>query len=99
MTFTSNEKCAIVSVLSSIMKADGVVQSDELTFLNDSYRQLGINIEDFQHIAAFDTAECRRIFSEMTEEKRQLVEKCFLQMVGIDGKVDLRELRVLKSMV
>ena len=90
MDFTSNEKYAIVAVLSSIMKADGVIEPDEQALMDKIYRSLGININDFPIIAALDVDDCKRILKDMPEQKKEHVQKCFLEMVGVDGHVDLR---------
>ena len=99
MAFTSNEKHAIVAVLWSIMKADGVVEENEQEFLNQVYRKIGINIDDFQNISSLNVEDCKKILKQMPAEKKADVDKCFLQMVGVDGSVDLRELRVLRDLI
>ena len=99
MDFTKKEKQVIIAVLSSIMKADGIVAPNEQTFMNHAYRKLGISMNDLEDIAELDTVQCKEIFQAFPQEKKDYVSKCFLDMVGIDGKVDLRELRILHGLL
>ena len=99
MNFTTKEKQAIIAILSSIMKADGVVQPDEQQFIDRAYRKLGISIHDLQGSATMGADECKQVYNALSEEKKNHVSKCFLDMVGVDGKVDLRELKVLHGLL
>ena len=99
MNFTQNEKHALITVLKTIMNADGVVENKEQDFMDLVYRELGITIDDLQTISQMALDDCKPIFDAMPAEKKELVSKCLLEMVGIDGHVDLRELRVLHNLI
>ena len=95
MIFTSEEKYAILAVLTSIMKADGVEEPSEQAFIEKVCQKLDISTESCTDAPVVDVAACKSVFRLMPDDKKQRVEKCFLEMVGVDGRVDLRELRVL----
>lgn len=99
MNFTQNEKYALITVLNTIMKADGVIEHKEQKFMDHIYRKLGVTIDDLQTISQMEVDDCKPIFDAMPADKKELVSKCLLEMVGIDGHVDLRELRVLHNLI
>ena len=98
MNFTSKEKSAIISTLSAIMNADGSVDAREQHFLDEIFRKFAITVEEYQASAHMSKAECKQIYNEMTEDKKERTQKCLLDMVGADDKVDLRELSVVRSL-
>ena len=99
MNFTSLEKSAIITILYSIMQSDGNVDPREQNFLDEFLREFAITIDEYTAAAHMDRAECKRIINALPEEKKNKVTKYFLDMVGVDGKVDLRELSVLHELM
>ena len=98
MDFTFDEKLAIIKVLSFIMKADGIIEPGEQNFINKVYSRLGFNIDDLQMISEMDLDDCKDILSDLSQDKKDYVNKCFLEVVGVDGHVDLRELKVIHQL-
>lgn len=95
----NEEKYAIISILTQIMNADGVVHPKEEEFLNKFFKEHNVKIKDIEDISAFDEYESRDILREMTSEKLEYAHSLFMSMAEADGYVHPKELEVINNIV
>ena len=95
---TTNEKFAIIAILSEIMKADGIIHPKEEEYINGIYRLLEVTINDLEDIENMDSIQAKTIIERMTEEKKNYSRSLFLEMAKCDGYVHPKELRIINSL-
>lgn len=93
--FTTIEKYAIINILSSIMKADGIIHPKEEKYMNQVYNKFSISISDLDEIINLDDLQAKHIVCEMTEEKRNQAMSMFVDMAKVDGFVHPQETEIL----
>ena len=94
---TINEKYAIATILSQIMKADGIIHPKEEEFMDKAYRELDIRINDLEDIANIDETQAQLIIDGMTAESRDYAHSLFIGMAESDGYVDPRETAIINQ--
>lgn len=97
-TLTKNEKYAIVSILSQIMKADGIIHPKEEEFMDKVYTDLGITITDLEDIANIDDIQTKIIINAMQEESKEYARSLFIGMAKSDGYVHPDELIIIDKL-
>lgn len=85
MTLTNNQKFAIITILSEIMNADGVIHPNEEEFMDKVYVELGITIGDLEDITNIDNIQAKAIIREMSDEQKQYARSLFVSMAKSDG--------------
>lgn len=95
---TKTEKYAIVSVLSQIMNADGVIHPKEVEFMDSIYKKLGITIEEIQEVMNLDPIQAKIIIDEMSIENKQVAKALFDSMAISDGFVHPKETAIIESL-
>ena len=70
--FTTIEKYAIIKVLSHIMKADGIIHPKEEIYMDKTYSDFSITINDIEDISNIDDIQTKLIISGMTDENKIL---------------------------
>lgn len=95
---TTQEKYAIIAMLSEIMKADGIIHPKEEEYINGIYKQLDVSITDLEDIGSLDVVQAQTIIERMVEEKRRCVRLLFLEMAECDGYVHPKEMRIINGL-
>ena len=93
--FTSNQKFAILSVLSQIMNADGLIHPKEEEYLNKMYVELGVKIGDVEDMTNIDDIQAKQIVRDLTDDQKDYVLSLFVSMAESDGYVHPKELVVI----
>lgn len=93
--FTLNEKIAIVSILSQIMYADGIIHPKEEEYMDKVYEELGLTINDIDSITNMDIIQAYNILNEMAQKKREYAHSLFVSMAESDGYVHPKEMDVI----
>ena len=93
--FTLNEKIAVVSILSQIMYADGIIHPKEEEYMDKVYDELGLTINDIDDITNMDDIQAYIILNEMTISKREYAHSLFLSMAESDGYVHPKEKEII----
>ena len=93
------EKYAIVSVLSQIMNADGVIHPKEVEFMDSIYKKLDITIEEIQEVMNLDPIQAKIIIDEMSIENKQVAKALFDSMALSDGFIILPKIRPVVSLL
>lgn len=79
------EKFAIVTILSQIMKADGVIHPKEEEYMDKVYVELGITISDMEDITNMDAIQAKSVINKMQDEKKKYAQFLFVSMAQADG--------------
>ena len=83
--FTIIEKFAIVTILSQIMKADGIIHPKEEEYMDKVFAELGIKISDMEDITNMD-------------DKKQYAHSLFVSMAEADGYIHPKETEVIDQL-
>lgn len=89
------EKFAIVTILSQIMNADGIIHPKEEEYMDKVYAELGITISDIEDMANMDDIQAKSVINEMLEEKKQYVQSLFVSMAEADGYIHPNETEII----
>ena len=96
-SITTNEKYAIVNILSQIMKADGIIHPKEEEYMDKVYGELGITINDLEDAANIDDLQAQLIIDEMNTENRDYARSLFVGMAESDGYVHPKESAIINQ--
>ena len=96
--FTTIEKFAIVTILSQIMKADGIIHPKEEEYMDKVYAELGIMISDMEDITNMDAIQAKSIINAMQVEKKQFAQSLFVSMAKADGYIHPLETEIIDKL-
>lgn len=96
--FSTIEKFAIVTILSQIMNADGIIHPKEEEYMDKIYTELGIMISDMEDINNMDSIQAKSIFKTMLDEKKQYARSLFVSMAKCDGCVHPKEVAIIEQL-
>lgn len=96
--FTIIEKFAIVTILSQIMKADGIIHPKEEEYMDKVFAELGIIISDMEDMANMDDIQARAVINEMLDDKKQYAQSLFVSMAEADGYLHPKETEIMKHL-
>lgn len=97
--FTDYEKCAIVSILSQIMNADGIVHPKEEEFMDNFFEEQDIKIADLENYRSMNDLISQQIIIQMPSEKIKYAHNLFLSMAESDGYLHPKELAIIDRLV
>jgi len=80
------------------MEADGVIDSNEVKFLNEILTELNITESELEIISSYGFNQCRSILDSMNKEEIGEAKTVFTGMVLCDGYADPRELEIINSL-
>lgn len=89
------EKFAIVTILSQIMKADGVIHPKEEEYMDKVYVELGITISDMEDITNMDAIQAKSVINKMQDEKKKYAQLLFVSMAQADGYIHPLETEII----
>jgi uncharacterized tellurite resistance protein B-like protein len=95
--FTAIEKFSIVTILSQIMKADGIIHPKEEEYMDKAYAELGITISDMEDMANIDDDQAKQIILSLSEEQKQYAQSLFVSMAKSDGYVHPKESAIIEQ--
>ena len=96
--FTSIEKFAIVTILSQIMKADGIIHPKEEEYMDKVYAEFGIMISDMEDITNMDAIQAKSVINAMQVEKKQYAQSLFVSMAKSDGFIHPLETEIINQL-
>ena len=96
-SFTTIEKYAIVKVLSHIMKADGVIHPKEEEYMDKTYRDLSITVNDLEDISNIDDIQTKLIICGMSDENKSVAKALFVGMAEADGIIHPKETEIINQ--
>ena len=92
------EKFAIVTILSQIMKADGIIHPKEEEYMDKVFADLGITISDMEDMANMDDIQAKYIINEMLDDKKQYAQSLFVSMAEADGYLHPKETEIMDQL-
>ena len=92
------EKFAIVTILSQIMKADGIIHQKEEEYMDKVFADLGITISDMEDMANMDDIQAKYIINEMLDDKKQYAQSLFVSMAEADGYIHPKETEIINQL-
>lgn len=96
--YSKQEQFAIVSILIMIMEADGVIDPNEITFLNGVLSSFNISESELEIISSYDFNHCQKILSHLTIYELANAKLIFTEMAKCDGYTDPRELEIIDKL-
>jgi uncharacterized tellurite resistance protein B-like protein len=96
--FTTTEKYAIVTILSQIMNADGIIHPKEEEYMDKVYAELGIMIRDMEDITNIDAIQAKSVINAMPDEKKQFAQSLFVSMAKVDGYIHPLETEIINKL-
>ena len=94
---TRIEKFAIVTILSQIMNADGLVHPKEEEYMDKVYAELCLTISDMEDMVNMDDIQAKSVVNEMLEEKKQYAQSLFVSMAEADGYIHPKETEIINQ--
>ena len=92
------EKFAIVTVLSQIMKADGIIHPKEEEYMDKVFAELGITISDMEDMTNMDDIQARSVINDMLDDKKQYAQSLFVSMAEADGYLHPKETEIMDQL-
>ena len=92
---TTIEKFAIVTILSQIMNADGIIHPKEEEYMDKVYAELGIMISDMEDITNIDDIQAKSVINTMSDEKKRYAQCLFVSMAKADGYIHPLETEII----
>lgn len=89
------EKFAIVTILSQIMKADGIIHPKEEEYMDKVFAEFGITISDMEDMANMDDIQAKFVINEMLDDKKQYAQSLFVSMAEADGYLHPKETEIM----
>lgn len=93
--YSKQEQFAIVSILIMIMEADGVIDPNEVKFLNGVLSSFNISESELEIISSYDFNQCQKILSSLASHELANAKFIFTEMAKCDGYTDPRELEII----
>ena len=95
---TTTEKYAIVTILSQIMTADGIIHPKEEEYMDKVYAELGIMISDMEDITNMDDIQAKSVINAMIDEKKKYAHILFVSMSKVDGYIHPLEKEIIDKL-
>ncbi len=92
------EKFAIVTILSQIMKADGIIHPKEEEYMDMVFAELGITISDMEDMANMDDIQAKCVINEMVDDKKRYAKSLFVSMAESDGYIHPKETELIDQL-
>ena len=96
--FSLSEKRTIYQILTLIMKADFILNSAEVSFLDRVFEEFNMSIDEFDHMEEVEIEELASAFSLFSKDKKEYAKRLFMEMAECDGYIDPRELAIIKKL-
>ena len=92
------EKRVIFYILSLIMKADNIINPAEIEFLDNIFKEFGLDVSEFDHMDDLSFDELSKEYALFSSETQSYAKKLFQEMAECDGYVDPKELAIIQSL-
>lgn len=96
--YSQTQKFAIVSILIMIMEADGVIDHNEIKYLNGILSSFNISESELEIISSYDFNQCQKILSGMAVHELAYVKSIFTEMAECDGYAHPKELEIINQL-
>lgn len=90
------EKFAIVSILTQIKNADGIIHPKE-EYMDKVFAELSITISDMEDMANMDDIQAKSVINTMQDDKQQYAQSLFVSMAEADGYIHPLQTEVINQ--
>ena len=95
--YSKHQQYAIISILILIMEADGIIDPNEIEFMNRIYYDFSITEGEMELINQYDLSSSSSIIKALPSKEKEYAIKLFIEMAKCDGYADPRELDIIKK--
>lgn len=99
MEFTSQEKAALIGVLSAVIYADGIIDGKEIDYMGRIQYELGIGEKAIEAGLEMEPAEAFAVISAMSENKKKLAGKVLIKMAYSDKELSASEYELVTGIL
>lgn len=92
------QQYAVVSILIKIMEADGVIDPNEVQFINGILRNFQISEREMETIDTYDILHSISLLHELDSDTSAAIKELFIDMAKCDGYADPRELDIIQRL-
>ena len=96
--YTKQQQYAIIHILIQVMEADGIIDPNEVKFLNEILSMFRISESELEIISAYEIHQSCTYLSDMTTEMKEYARNLFIGMAKSDGYSDPRELAIIEAL-
>lgn len=89
---------AIICILIKIMEADGVIDPNEVKFIDEVLRDFNISENEMENIDSYDVRQSILILEGLDQNTKLAIKQMFVDMAKCDGYADPRELEIIESL-
>ena len=97
MEFNLAEKLAIVKMIYSMVYADGIVHSGEISEVSKLMKEIDFDSNQIQYAQNIEKEQSIAILQKMTDVKKKALTKMLEDLAKSDGFVHQKETELLKS--
>lgn len=98
INFTPYEQRIIIAILIAIMEADGIIDPNETTFLDNIINEFGMLQKELDILSEFDLNLVIQDFRKFEKEKKEAAVKLFIDMAKCDGFAHPKELEIINTL-
>lgn len=95
---TKSQQYAVISILIKIMEADGIIDPNEIRFMNQVLEEFQISEQEMELIDSVDILKSVSTLRGINAAIKDAVLKLFVGMAECDGYADPRELEVIRNL-
>lgn len=95
---TKSQQYAVISILIKIMEADGIIDPNEIRFMNQVLEEFQIFEQEIELIDTFDILKSVSTLRGINAAIKDAVLKLFIGMAECDGYSDPRELEIIQNL-
>lgn len=91
------QQYAIISILIKIMEADGVIDPNEVQFIDGVLEDFHISENEMENIDSYDVRQSISILEGLDDNTKSTIKQMFVDMAKCDGYADPRELEIIDT--
>lgn len=95
---SKTQQYAVVSILIKIMEADGVIDPNEIKFINQVLKEFEISEREMENIDSYDISKAILELKGIDTDLKTIIIDMFIAMSKCDGYSDPRELKIIESL-
>lgn len=92
---TKSQQYGVISILIKIMEADGIIDPNEINFINEVLKVFHISEQEMELIDSFDIPKSVAELKVLGTNTKESIVRLFVRMAECDGYADPRELDII----
>lgn len=98
INYTTKEKLTIITILTEIMEADGIIHPSESIMLDNVLSSFNMPDSTADILDDYDLNAAIKEFQMLSYEKQRFGIQLFKEMAACDGFVDEREAKIIEGL-